>query len=118
MNLKNSKLTQIYDLLSKEDKKRGVVIALSVLLRTLLDFAGIAALIPVLLTIFGHTVDVKKALLVCLAALVFVLFKNALSVILARFQSSFLLDLYNVNPTEWVFNVTFLKAGDIVVKFQ
>ena len=94
MNLKNSKLTQIYDLLSKEDKKRGVVIALSVLLRTLLDFAGIAALIPVLLTIFGHTVDVKKALLVCLAALVFVLFKNALSVILARFQSSFLLDLY------------------------
>ena len=94
MSMKNSKLKQIYGLLSKEDRKRGVVIALSVLLRTLLDFAGIAALIPVLLTIFGKTVDMKKALLVCLAALVFVLLKNALSVMLARFQSRFLLDLY------------------------
>lgn len=94
MTLKNSKLKQIYDLLSKEEKKRGVVIALSVLLRTLLDFAGIAALIPVLLTIFGKTIDISKALLVCLAALVFVLLKNALSVMLARFQSRFLLDLY------------------------
>ena len=87
-------LKQIYGLLSDKDRKRGVWIALSVLLRALLDFAGIAALIPVLLSVFGEKVELRKALLLCLAALLFVLLKNGLSIMLARFQSGFLLDLF------------------------
>ena len=87
-------LKQIYGLLSDKDRKRGVWIALSVLLRALLDFAGIAALIPVLLSVFGEKVELKKALLLCLAALLFVLLKNGLSMMLARFQSGYLLDLF------------------------
>ena len=87
-------LKQIYGLLSDKDRKRGVWIALSVLLRALLDFAGIAALIPVLLSVFGEKVELKKALLLCLAALLFVLLKNGLSIMLARFQSGYLLDLF------------------------
>ena len=47
-------LKQIYGLLSDKDRKRGVWIALSVLLRALLDFAGIAALIPVLSFLMTH----------------------------------------------------------------
>lgn len=88
------KLRQIYGLLTKDERKRGIGIALSVLIRALLDFAGIAALIPILLAVFGERTDVKKALLVCLAALTFVMLKNAASILLARFQSRFLLDLY------------------------
>lgn len=87
-------LIQIYSLLSQNERKRGLWVSLSVLCRALLDFAGIAALIPILLAVFGDRVDLSKALLICLAALAFVLLKNAASIVLARFQSSFLLDLY------------------------
>ena len=87
-------LKRIYSLLSQKDRKRGAWVAMSVLLRALLDFAGIAALIPILLAVFGERVELRKALLVCVAALLFVLLKNAESIALARFQSSFLLDLY------------------------
>lgn len=69
-------------------------VAFSVLVRALLDFAGVAALIPILLTVFGERPELSKALLVCSAALLFVLFKNASIVGLTRFQSRFLLDLY------------------------
>ena len=87
-------LRRIYSLLTQKERKRGIWVALSVLVRALLDFAGIAALIPVLLAIFGEKTDIRSALLVCLAALVFVILKNAASIGLARFQSRFLLDLY------------------------
>lgn len=87
-------LKQIYGLLVPEDRKRGVWVAASVLARAVLDFAGIAALIPILLTVFGEKTDLDKALWVCVAALLFVLLKNAASIGLARFQSKFLLDLY------------------------
>lgn len=87
-------LRQIYSLLSQNERKRGIWVAFSVLLRALLDFAGVAALVPILLTIFDGQVNYKKALMVCGAALIFVLLKNAASISLARFQSRFLLDLY------------------------
>lgn len=87
-------LRQIYGILSKEERKRGIWVAFSVLIRALLDFAGVAALIPILLTIFGEHTDIKKALLICGAALIFVLLKNGAGIALARYQSRFLLDLY------------------------
>ncbi|MDO5490456.1 MAG: ABC transporter ATP-binding protein [Bacteroidaceae bacterium] len=89
-------LGRIYGLLTQKERRRGLWVALSVLTRALLDFAGIAALIPILLAVFGEKTDIRKALLVCLCALVFVLLKNAVSIGLARFQSRFLLDLYRV----------------------
>lgn len=89
-------LKAIYGLLSREEKRRGVWVALSVLMRALLDFAGVAALIPILITVFGEQVDVRTSLLVCGLALGFVLLKNVLVIVLARFQSSFLLQLYRV----------------------
>lgn len=87
-------LKRIYGLLTEGERKRGVWIALSVLLRALLDFAGVAALIPVLLAVFEENTELHYALLVCAAAFVFVLVKNAACIALTRFQSSFLLELY------------------------
>ena len=87
-------IKQIYGLLTQRERKRGMWVALSVFIRAILDFAGVAALIPILLTVFGDKTDPKKALLVCGVALMFVLLKNAASIGLARFQSRFLLDLY------------------------
>ena len=88
------KLNQIYRILSLKERRKGWLVSFSVLLRALLDFAGIAALIPILLTVFGEKADTMKVLLVCSAALLFVLLKNAVSILLTRFQSGFLLDLY------------------------
>lgn len=89
-------LKAIYGLLTKEERRRGVWVALSVLMRALLDFAGVAALIPILITVFGERTDMRTSLLVCGLALAFVLLKNVMVIFLARFQSSFLLRLYQV----------------------
>lgn len=89
-------LKAIYGLLTKEERRRGVWVALSVLVRALLDFAGVAALIPILITVFGEKTDVRTSLLVCGLALAFVLLKNVMVIFLARFQSGFLLHLYQV----------------------
>lgn len=92
----NMSLKAIYGLLTKEERRRGVWVALSVLMRALLDFAGVAALIPILITVFGERTDMRTSLLVCGLALAFVLLKNVMVIFLARFQSSFLLRLYQV----------------------
>ena len=87
-------LKRIYGLLTHDERKHGVWIALSVLVRAMLDFAGVAALIPILLAVFGENTDVRSALAICGAALLFILLKNTASIALARFQSRFLLNLY------------------------
>ena len=87
-------LKRIYGLLTHHERKHGVWVALSVLVRAMLDFAGIAALIPILLAVFGENTDVRSALVICGVALLFILLKNAASIGLARFQSRFLLNLY------------------------
>ena len=87
-------LKRIYGLLTHDERKHGVWVALSVLVRAMLDFAGVAALIPILLAVFGENTDVTSALVICGAALLFILLKNTASIALARFQSRFLLNLY------------------------
>ena len=42
-------IKEIIQLLPEKQRKRGVWVAFSVLLRAILDFAGVAALIPILL---------------------------------------------------------------------
>lgn len=85
---------EIYGLLPRSERHRGAWVALTVLLRSLLDFAGVAALIPVLVMVMGREPDVRRGLLLCGAVLAFVLVKNAVVIRLARFQSGFLLALY------------------------
>lgn len=89
-------LKAIFGLLTADERRRGVWVALSVLVRALLDFMGVAALIPILMTVFGEGTDMRTSLLVCGAALAFVLVKNGAVVGLARFQSSYLLHLYQM----------------------
>lgn len=87
-------IKNIYELLSKRQQKHSIGIVLVVLSRALLDFAGVAALIPVLLAVLRPTDNRKIMLAVCGAVLLFVVFKNGLVMLLARMQSRFLLDIY------------------------
>lgn len=87
-------IKQIWNLLQAEDRKTGITVGMAVFLRALLDFAGVAALIPILILILGDKPDKGLALLLCGGVLVFVLLKNSLGLLLTRFQTRYLLKLY------------------------
>lgn len=89
-------LRRIYRLLLPSERKMGVRVIAAVFLRALLDFAGLAALLPVLFFLLDREEGEGKdaALLFCLGAILFILLKNALVAGLSRFQNHFLLSLY------------------------
>ena len=72
----------------------GIRVVCAVFLCALLDFAGLAALLPVLFFLLDDGRDKDAALLFCLVAIVFILVKNALAAGLSRFQNHFLMSLY------------------------
>lgn len=88
-------LKKIYSLLPEEERRKSVWVALSVLLRALLDFAGLAALLPVLIAVLGEDADRTKALLLCAGVLLFICLKNGVNVLLSRHQMKFMLRLYH-----------------------
>ena len=67
----------IVRLLSEEQRRRGVWVVFSVLTRAILDFAGIAALVPILLIVVKDG-GRSMMLAVCGVVLLFVLLKNTL----------------------------------------
>ena len=87
-------IKKIIQLLPEGQRKRGVWVALSVLLRSVLDFAGVAALVPILLVVVKQDGGRGTMLALCGGVLLFVLLKNALVVLLARAQSSYQLEIY------------------------
>lgn len=89
-------LRQVYKLLPEKERHRAKKVIFSVLVRSILDFFGVAALIPVLVMVLGKDANTSKALELCLAVFLFVLIKNVLVIRLARFQSRFLLDIYKL----------------------
>ena len=111
-------LKRIYGLLTREERKRGVWVALSVLFRALLDFAGVAALIPILLAVFGEKSELKSALAICGAALLFILLKNMAGIALARFQSRFLLDLYKAFPAKLKIYFEQITVSGLTFKYR
>jgi len=92
---------------------------LSVLIRALLDFAGIAALIPVLFSVMNPEEDRDTMLILCVIVLAFVLVKNGLVILLARVQSNYQLDIYRSFSKQMFANyyhrgLLFLKAKSSV----
>lgn len=87
-------IKRIVQLLSDRQRRRGIWVALSVLVRALLDFAGVAALIPLLLVVTKQDNGRSTLLALCGAVLLFVVLKNGAIAWLARLQSSYQLDIY------------------------
>ena len=87
-------IKKIVHLLSEGQRKQGVWVALSVLARAMLDFAGVAALIPILLVVMKQDGGRGTMLALCGGVLLFVVLKNTLVVLLARVQSSYQLHIY------------------------
>ena len=87
-------LKRICRLLLPDERKMGIRVVCAVFLCALLNFAGLAALLPVLFFLLDDGRDKDAALLFCLVAIVFILVKNALVAGLSRFQNHFLMSLY------------------------
>ena len=87
-------IKKIIQLLSVRQRKLGIWVVLSVLLRAILDFAGVAALIPILLVVVKQDGGRGRMLTLCGAVLLFVLLKNVLVTLLARVQSNYQLEIY------------------------
>ena len=92
-------LKRICRLLLPDERKMGIRVVCAVFLCALLDFAGLAALLPVLFFLLDDGRDKDAALLFCLVAIVFILVKNALAAGLSRFTvgSAFLSLLLTIN---------------------
>ena len=87
-------LKEIYHLLLPSERRMGMRVIMAVFFSALLNFAGLAALIPVLLFLIEEKEEKGEALLFCMLAVGFILFKNVLVMGLSRFQNYFLLSLY------------------------
>lgn len=87
-------IKEILALLPPKARRRSWQVAVAVLVRAVLDFAGVAALIPLLLAVLRPDGSRTQMLLLCLAVMGFVVLKNALVVALARVESSFQLEVY------------------------
>lgn len=87
-------MKRIYRLLLPDERKMGMRVICAVFLCSLLDFAGLAALLPVLFFLLDGEGDKSAAVMFCVAAFAFILVKNALVTALSRFQNHFLMSLY------------------------
>ena len=87
-------LKEIFRLLPPAERRHSVWVALAVLVRAMLDFAGVAALIPLLLAVLRPGSSRGTMLALCGAVMLFVVVKNGLVVLLARVESRFQLRIY------------------------
>lgn len=85
---------RIFGLLLPEERKKGWRVAGSVFLSAMLDFIGLAALLPILYFLLEGGEQHSAALWFCLLAGGVILLKSVLLTSFSRYQQRFLLDLY------------------------
>ena len=86
-------IRRILSLLSPQEKRHSIKVVATVFLRAILDYAGVAALIPILLMVMGDSSDRWRIMYLCCGVLFFVLCKNGLAYLLTRYQSKYLLGI-------------------------
>lgn len=87
-------LKRIYRLLLPEERKTGGKVASTIFLTALLDFVGLAALLPILYYLLEGGQNQQAAMWFCLLAVGVILFKCLLTIGFTRFQNRYLLSLY------------------------
>ena len=85
---------RIYRLLQPEERKTGIRVVCTVLLSAILDFMGLAALLPILYYLLDDGDNSQAALSFCILAISAILLKSILSVFFSRYQHRYLLSFY------------------------
>ncbi len=107
-------IKEIFSLLPPQARRHSWHVTLAVLVRAVLDFAGVAALIPLLLAVLRPGGSRGEMLLLCAVVMGFVVLKNALVVALARVESTFQLEIYR-NFSRRMF-VNYYRRGLLFLK--
>ncbi len=109
-------LKRIYALLLPEERKTGGKVAGAVFLTALLDFVGLASLLPVLYYLLEGGENRQAAMWFCLLAVSVILFKSAVVVGFTRFQNRYLLSLYK--RLSFVLFSSYYKKGLLFIREQ
>lgn len=87
-------IRRILNLLEPQERREGVKVAASIFVVALLDFIGLASLLPVLYYLLEGGENRKAALYFAVLAVIVILTKGLISVILHKYQNRYLLNLY------------------------
>ncbi len=87
-------IKRILNLLEPCERREGVKVAGSVFVVALLDFVGLASLLPVLYYLLEGGGNIKAALTFTVLAVIVIVSKGLASTLLLRYQSTYLLGLY------------------------
>lgn len=87
-------LKRIYRLLQPDERKKAWKVAATVFLSALLDFVGLAALLPILYFLLEGGENKQAALFFCLFAVSVILVKTLSGVFFSRYQQRYLLNFY------------------------
>ena len=87
-------LKRILSLLEPQERKEGTKVTVSIFIVSLLDFVGLASLLPVLYYLLEGGENKMAALYFSVLAVVVIVSKGLVSTLLARYQSKYLLGLY------------------------
>ena len=87
-------LKRIYTLLLPEERKKGLRMVGTIFLSALLDFVGLAALLPILYYLLDGGENKRAALLFCLFAVSVILVKSLSAIFFTRYQQKYLLNFY------------------------
>lgn len=87
-------LKRIYRLLQGEERRKLVKMALTVFVSALLNFASLAALLPVLYFLLDEGGRNEAALFFCIIAISVIIFKGILGTFFTRYQNQCLLSFY------------------------
>lgn len=87
-------LKRIYRLLQADERQKLINMAVTVCLSALLNFAGLAVLLPVLYFLLEEGGRNKAAFFFCMLAIAFILIKSFISMLITRYQNQCLLSFY------------------------
>ena len=87
-------LNRIYRILQPSERKKGWRVIATVLFSAILDFMGLAAMLPILYYLLDNGSNPQIALQFCVLAIAVILLKIVLSVFFSRYQHTYLLSFY------------------------
>ena len=87
-------LGRIYSILHPSERRKGWRVIATVLFSAVLDFMGLAALLPILYYLLDSGSNPQVALQFCILAISVILLKSVLSVFFSRYQHKYLLSFY------------------------
>lgn len=108
------KFRDILSVLPDKYRKKGVLVAVSLFFRAVLDFAGVVVFIPVLARVLEQDRDIMSVLPVAGAAMAFILVKSLLVIWLTRYRSRYVYSLYGTLADMLLRN--FMKKGLLFIR--